>query len=249
MKAITVEFMKIRHRKNWFFVFLLILVQIVWSLWAVSRMDAEDLQQGWLFSMYQFPLLNSIMMPVITAVVASGLCDVEHKGQSLRLLRTMLPAGKIFDAKFFCGAIFMLVTSFFQVLVIVMIGLFAPYGGEIPFRMLGEYLLFTTAVNLTILLLQQVLSLLFTNQMVALSVGLIGAFSGLFSMYLPQSFQKFLIWAYYGVLMFVRLDWSRETRISNFYSVAADWSGMVTLGIFFVVIYVVGRYLFVRKEI
>lgn len=76
------EFRKIRRRKVWVIVAALISVQILWSLWEIDRMDAHDLSQGWMYFLYQFPLLNSIMMPVIAAVVASRLCDIEHKGQT-----------------------------------------------------------------------------------------------------------------------------------------------------------------------
>jgi len=249
MKAFIVEFEKIRRRRNWLFVFLLILVEILWSIWAVSRMDDQDLQQGWFFTMYQFPLLNSIVMPLIAAVVASRLSDIEHKGQSFRLLRTIQPAGSIFDAKFLCGAVFMWACALLQTLMIVIIGCIAKFKGVIPFTMLGEFLLFTISVDVTILLLQQTLSLLFNNQMVSLSVGLIGAFSGLFSMYLPLTFQKFLIWSYYGVMMFIRMDWNHETRVTNFYAIPVDWTAMIFLLIFFMLIYIIGRYLFVKKEI
>ena len=248
MKAFAVEFQKIRRRRIWLIIALLVFVQVVWSLWGVSDMDAHDLQQGWRFSLYQFPLLNSIMMPVVAAVVASRLCDVEHKGQSLKSLRTILSAGRIFDSKFLCGAVFMLAATILQVVLICIIGFGKQFTEPIPIRLIGYYLIFTFAINLTIVVFQQVLSLLFKNQMVSLSVGLIGTFIGLFSLFFPQGFQKFLIWGYYGVLMFVRMDWNPETRISNLYWTPVDWSGLIFLAVFFFAIYLVGRLLFIKKE-
>jgi hypothetical protein len=247
--ALGMEFYKTRRRKVWLVVGALIGAQLLWALWSLTRMDAQDLSTGWQYCLYQFPLLNSIMMPVIAAVVASRLCDVEHKGQTLRLLETVMPAGRLFDVKFLCGAGYILAAALLQVLVMLITGLAAGFPGEVPADMLGFYLLFTTAVSLTILLFQQVLSLLFTNQMVPLSVGLVGSFAGLFSMFFPEGFQKFLLWSYYGVLMFVRMDWDPETRISNFYWTSIDWSGLVSLAVFFCVIYIVGRVLFVKKEL
>lgn len=249
IKALTMEFHKIRRRRIWAIVTALILVQMLWSLWGVRRMDAHDLAQGWMYFLYQFPLLNSIMMPVIAAVVASRLCDIEHKGQTLKLLETIMPAGHLFTAKFLCGALYMLATVLLQLAVIIAVGYAVEFEGNVPLDKLLYYLLFTTAVNLTILLLQQVLSLLIKNQMVALTVGIIGNFAGLFIMYFPQSLERFLLWGYYGVLMFVGMDWNRATRITNFYYVPVDWAGFITLIIMFCLIYIIGRALFIRKEI
>ncbi|AGL01722.1 ABC transporter permease [Desulfoscipio gibsoniae] len=248
MKALAMEFQKTRRRKVWLIVAALIFVQILWALWAFRNMDARDLSQGWMYCLYQFPMLNSIMMPVIAAVVASRLCDVEHKGQTLKLLETVMPAGKLFDAKFQCGALYMLVTVVLQVIFIVISGYTKGFEGDAPLDKLFYYLLFTTAVNLTVLLLQQVLSLLFVNQMVPLTVGLIGGFAGLFILFFPQSLERLFLWGYYGVLMFVRMDWDKTTRIIDFYYVPIDWLGFITLAVMFCAIYMIGRTLFVRKE-
>lgn len=249
MKALTVEFYKTRRRKVWLVVAALIGVQLMWSFWGISRMDASDLQQGWMFFLYQFPLLNSIIMPVVAAVVASRLCDVEHKGQTLRLLGTVMPKGRLFDAKFLNGAVYMLAAVGLQILVMLMVGKTKGFEGEAPVTMFVYYLLSTTAVNLTILLLQQVLSLLFVNQMIPFSVGVMGAFLGLFSLFFPQGFQKFILWSYYGVLMTVGMDWDRATRFTNFYWTPVDWPGLLILAVVFCGIYAVGRTLFIRKEL
>lgn len=87
MKALAMEFHKTRRRKVWLIVAALILVQIIWILWVFRRTNAHAPENGWMLSLYQFPLLNSIIMPVIAAVVASRLCDVEHKGQTFKLLK------------------------------------------------------------------------------------------------------------------------------------------------------------------
>lgn len=248
IKAVSVEFQKIRHRRVWAIVAALIFVQMLWSLWGIQRMDAHDLSQGWMYFLYQLPLLNSIMMPVIAAVVASRLCDIEHKGQTFKLLNTVMPAQRLFAAKFTCGALYMLATVLLQLIVIIAVGYAVGFWGNPPSNKLLYYLLFTMAVNLTILLLQQVLSLLFKNQMIPLSVGIIGSFAGLFIMYFPQSLERFLLWGYYGVLMFVGMDWDRATRITDFHYVPVDWNGFIALIIMFFTIYIAGRALFVRKE-
>lgn len=247
-KALAAEFRKINRRRIWLIVVALIFVQILWLLWGVRSMDAHDLSQGWMFFLFQFPLLNSIMMPIIAAVVASRLCDLEHKGQTLKLLETVMPAGRLFFAKFICGALYMISTVLMQLVVIVIVGYAFGFGGTLPIDKLVYYFIFTTAVNLTILLLQQVLSLLIKNQMVPLTVGVFGSFAGLFILFFPQSFERLILWGYYGVLMLVGMNWDKAARSTDFYYVPINWSGFLVLAGMFCAIYIVGRALFVRKE-
>ncbi len=248
IKALITEFHKIRRRKVWLIVAALIFVQLLWAIWAFRNMDAHELSQGWMICLYQFPLLNTIMMPVIAAVVASRLCDIEHKGQTLKLLETVMSSGRLFDAKFLCGACYMFAVVLLQIAVIIIFGSVKGFEGNVPVDKLLYYLLFTTSVNMTILLLQQSLSLLIVNQMIPLSVGLIGALAGLYLLFLPQSLGKLLVWGYYGVLMLVGMDWDGTTRIMDCYYTPVDWNGFVVLAIMFCLIYVAGRTLFVRKE-
>ncbi|WP_077609541.1 ABC transporter permease [Clostridium sp. Marseille-P2415] len=248
MKELLIEFQKIRGRKIWLAAAALLGAQCLWGLWAFRNMDAHELSQGWERCLYHFPVLNAVMMPVIIAVIASRLCDVEHKGHTFKLLHTVMPAGKLFDAKFICGALHMIAVGFFQVIVIIIFGNVKGFGEVLPVDKLFYHLLFTTAINLTLLVLQQVLSLLFANQMLPFTVGLIGSFAGLFSMFFPKGIQKCLLWGYYGILIQVGMNWDRDTRVTDFYSVPIDWTGFMLLGIMFAVIYIAGRMLFVRKE-
>ncbi len=247
-RALGVEFQKTHRRKMGWVIFALLAAQAAWSLWSLTYMDAEDLKQGWMYILYLFPLLDSLMMPVIIAVVASRLCDVEHKGQTLRLINTLMPAGRLFDAKFLSGSVYLLAAAAFQLFIMLAAGILRGFEGEIPWLMLVVYFLLTSVVNLTLLVLQQSLSLLFSNQMITFTVGLIGAFFGLFSLYFPPGLQNIAPWGYYGVLIFVHMDWDSATRISNYYWSPIDWGGLIMLMVMFVAIYLIGRGLFVRKE-
>lgn len=247
-EAVALEFYKTRHRKIWLIVSAMLFIQVLWSIWGVGRMDARELSQGWMFFLYKFSPINSIMMPVIAAVVASRLSDVEHKGQTLKLLNTVMPAGRLFAAKFICGALYLFAAVLMQIVVMVVVGCIAGFAGNPPLDKLLLYLLFTLAVSLTILLLQQVLSILFANQMISLCVGLIGGLTGLFTMFFPQGLARMILWGYYGVLMLVGMNWDAGTRIMDLHYVPVDWGGFVTLAVSFCVLYIIGRALFVRKE-
>lgn len=247
--AIGMEVLKAKGRKIWLVVMVMMAVQLLWAGWAISNKDANDLAQGWLFFLYQFPMLNCIIMPVIAAVVASRLSDVEHKGQTFKLLETIIPTKRIFAAKFIWGSIYMLGAALGQLAIMIGMGVVLHFGGPVPWGALVGYLLFTLMVSLTIYVFQQGVSMLVANQMVPMTLGLVGGFIGLFSMFFPQSFQKLILWSYYGVLMQVGMNWDPITRATDFYWKAIDWPGLGLILVFFGLIYGVGQTLFVRREV
>ena len=248
IQALGLEFKKVKSRRVWLIVAAMTLVELLWSLWGVSRMDAHDLEQGWQSFLFQYPILNSIIMPVMVAVIASRICDVEHKGQTFKLLETLMPAGKIFDAKFLFSSLYVYGAILTQISAMILVGLIKGFQGNPPLDKFACYFLFTGTVSLTILLLQQILSLQFPNQMVTLSVGLLGALVGIFLLYLPEVFSNFFLWGYYGVLLFVKMDWNPAARIVNYSYVSCNWPEFFCLAGAFIVLYFIGRNLFVRKE-
>lgn len=249
MRALRIEFLKIRYKKIWLIVFSIILVQGLWELWAIRKMDANDLMQGWMFCLYQFPVLNTIMMPITAAVVASRLCDVEHKGEMLKLLYTVMPERKLFFTKFLCGAFFMILATIFQVLIMIGIGLTKGFTGSIPLDKMLYYFVFTVLINITILLIQQILSLFYSNQMIPITIGLLGSFMGLFSLFFPEGIKRFLIWGYYGILILVGMDWNKDTRVTTFYYLSPDWISFIIVIIVLVLIYILSHVFIKRREL
>lgn len=247
-RALMVEFFKSHRRYTGWVIGFLLAAQILWSLWPLSRMDQDDLRQGWMFLFFLFQLLDSLMMPVIVAVVMSRLCDIEHKGQTLRLVNTLMAPGRLFDVKFIHGSLYMLTATLLQLLFIFGAGKIKGFSGEPPLAFFVFYFFLTSAVNLTLVVLQLSLSLLIHNQLVAFSTGLTGAFFGLFSLFFPAEIQKLAPWGYYGVLTFIRMDWNPETRVTRYFSTPLDWVGFGLLAAMFIFIYLAGRFLFIRKE-
>ena len=249
MTALRIEFFKCRRRKIWLPLLIMLAAQLAYGMYVFRDLDAKELQEGWALICYNFPMLNAMMTPVIAAVAASRMADIEHKGQTLKLLETVQRTGQIYDAKFFSGAIYLTLFVLIQVAAMVIFGIVQGFAGAPPVGRLLEYAVSTWLTTLAIFLLQLVLSLLIQNQMIGMILGLIGSFVGLFSLLLPPSFQKFLIWAFYGVLYNTGMDWDRETRISDYYFIDFDLGGLLLLVGYFLLIYWIGRALFVKKEV
>lgn len=246
--AMLVEFYKLHNRSNIWIIGALLGGQILWSAMALAYMDEEDMRQGWSYFLFLFQLLDSLMMPLMVTVVMSRLCDIEHKGHSFRLINTLLPARKLFNAKFLLGLSYLVLVALCQVLVILCIGILFRFSGSPPWQLLAKYFVVTTVVNLTLLTIQLAFSLFYGNQMPAFIVGVIGSFFGLFSLYFPVSIQRLAPWGYYGVLMFLHMDWNPDTRISRYYQTPIDPVWMLVLVLMLVVSFFFGRYRFIGKE-
>lgn len=249
MKLLRLEFYKTRRRKLWLVVLLFTLAQILWTLWAMSRMDASDRSTGWLWCLNQLPMLNAIFLPIMATVLASRISDLEHKGQTLKLLETLVSSGGIFNAKLICGFFYLTGGILVQNGTILCAGLGKGFQGPLPIRAFGLYLLSTLAVTWTVYLLQLILSLLILNQMIPLLVGVAGGFIGVFSLYLPTSIGKLLLWGYYAALGLVGMDWDKPTRTVTFFRISWDTSAFFQLIAFSLLLYLAGRILFYRKEL
>ena len=195
-----------------FFMFL-------WSFWIVRNPSAEDLACGYSSLLYQYAVMNTILIPTMIAVIASRICDMEIKGDTMKILFTLQKRNHFFDCKFIMGMKYLLLYILGQGAVILAFGRGYGFTEELPLPNFLLHLCGTAAVGAALLLLQQVLSLFFDNQILPMIVGLAGSFLGLFSMFFPEAVTRLVLWAYFVVFCTVKMDWDSTTRITEYYLV------------------------------
>jgi hypothetical protein len=245
--ALLMEFYKVRRRKIGLTISMIIGVQALWILLATRNMDAHKLSQGWMSCIYSFSQINCITMPIAAAVIASRLSDIEHKGTTFKLLKAIMPSNQLFIAKFLCGTFYMAIMVLLQIGTIIFTGYLRGFTQQFPLNYLGYFAVFTFLVNLTVVLLQFILSLLYINQMIAFIVAITGSFLGLYSLFF-KNIAKFVLWGYYGVLAPVGMNWDRATRKVDLYWASIPVGEILLLFITFIVLYIVGKKLFIEKE-
>lgn len=128
-------------------------------------------------------------------------------------------------------------------------GVAARFPGEIPWGRFGIFTVISWAVSMMVYALQQGLSLRFANQAAALVCGIAGSFLGILSMLFPPALGRCVPWGYYGLLALVGMDWDEATRITTFYWKRPEPTDLLLLGLWAAVFLIVGRTLFVRKEV
>lgn len=248
IKALSMEFYKVRHRKVGLTVLAVIAVQFMFALWNMKYKNTHELSQGWMDSFYTFSSINCIFMPMLAAVIGSRLSDIEHKGNTLKLLKAIMPGKQLFAAKFLCGGFYMFITIFLQAGIMIFIGNLRGITQEFPYGYFCYYVLFTTIINLTLLLLQLMLSLQFVNQTIAFAVAIVGTFLGLYSLFFENA-ARYVIWGYYMVLSPVRMDWNKSTQIVKFYWSSIPLFEFLALLICFCLLFIIGKNIFIRKEL
>ena len=256
IRLLRCEYLKSRRR---FVPVTALAVTAIAFVWATyGDYDSESgrfmIENGWMNFLYQLPLLNAIFFPIISIVVASRLADVEHKGGCLKQLCAIEQKGKLFDAKLIYGLGIILFSVVIHWCAVIAFGKYMDFGGELPWKLYLIFLAFTALPTALVYIIQHSLSLIFKNQAVSFFAGIIGTFAGLFSMFLPQfpALRRCLPWGHYGALQFVGLfGWTKETRYENAYFeiMGIDWTFFAVSAAAAIVIYLIGRRIFCKKEV
>ena len=103
--------------------------------------------------------------------------------------------------------------------MIPLMGAFCHFTQKLPLPLVFLHVGTTTLVSLVLLTLQHFLSLMSSNQILPLLVGLIGSFLGLFSMFFPPAAARFVLWGYFSAFTPFGMDYDSRTRVMSFYKI------------------------------
>ena len=105
-------------------------------------------------------------------------------------------------------------------------------------------------VSLALYLMQQVLSMLITSQLMPLFIGLLGSLVGVFSAFFPVgSVANFLPWGYYMVGLTLSSWYDESARTMYLYESPFRWGWFSVFLIAAAALYIVGKHLFMKKEV
>ena len=98
MAAFRAELQK-AHRRHDLALCLLIPGIVVLWVGGLAPADPEELANGYSALLYSLPVIEAILMPVMMAVLASRLWDMEIKGNTAKLLYTLQSRRSLFEAR------------------------------------------------------------------------------------------------------------------------------------------------------
>lgn len=247
-RQIQAEYQKVRRTKALLVPLGFLAFELLWTLWQVSSMKPTELSQGYLMLFYSLPIMNAILMPLLISVIASRICDMEVKGDTLKLLYTMQKQSSFFDFKYLNCLCHVAVFILGQGVMILLIGT-GRHFGDFSLSTFFLYLAASFAVSSVILSIQQTLSLLSQSQLLPLGIGLAGSFLGLFSMFFPEPVARLVLWGYYAVFSTVGMDWNQNTRISTYYEIPFPLMQFLLFLAAGLLIYLLCRTIVTKKEV
>ena len=240
---------KARHRKLWLVPLAFLSFELLWMLWQLGSASKADLESGYLMLLFNLQTINVLLFPILAAVLASRLCDMEIKGDTLKLLYTMQRRTAFYDCKYVTGLKYLSATVLGQGGLLLLFGRVYSFGAPLKPVMLLQYLAATFAVGSALLCLQQFLSLHSENQILPLAAGLAGSFLGLFSIFFPESVSRLIIWGYFVRFSTVVMDWDEGSRITTYYETPFPKLLFALFLLFATALYFAGRAVFTRKEV
>ena len=249
MKLLSLEFFKCRRRKIVLVCAAVLAVELMWMLTFFTRQDEEDMKWGWMLLLYNLSMVDSIVLPLSVATLASRSCELEHRGSTWKLLETMATPGGLYGAKLGWGALVLAALLSIRTGLFTGLGLAVGFPGPVPWGRLGLFTLVSWAVSMMAYALQQGLSLRFANQAAALVCGIAGNFLGILSMLFPPALTRCVPWGYYGLLALVGMNWDEMTRVTSFYWRWPQLTDIVLLLVWGTAFLLLGRAMFLKKEV
>ena len=168
MKYLGLELYKLKRRKV-FLTFALILgveLLFVFSNYGNNEnflgMISDPNAPAWEDLIVGPATMNGLFLPILAAVIASRICDMEHRGNTWKLLECNNENRKaIWFCKFTVVTVLMLAAILIQALVIVAYGNAVGIVEPLPVKTLWEFVLGTVMVTFVVVTIQVFFSLVF----------------------------------------------------------------------------------------
>lgn len=234
LQSFRAELQKARRRHDLIICLFIPLAVLLWSSYSAPD-GADDLRVGYHALLYTFPVMNTILMPVGMAMLASRLWDVEIKGNTPKLLYTLQSRRSLFAAKVLLGMAELFLIVFVELSGVWVLGQLTGYLDPPPLVQLGYLFLCTYVVDLMLFFSELLLTILLQNPLPALCTGIAGALVGIFSAFMPPIVSYFVPWGYFIPLStYILVDWNPDTRavlygIREFHFLLLFWCALLAL--------------------
>lgn len=236
LQAIHAEWQKAHRRHDLILCFGFAVIAYLW-LGSTAPTGADERANAYSALFYAVPVINTILLPILMAVLASRLWDVESKGCTAKLLYTLQSRRSLFLGKAVFGAAEVVLLVALEAVVIVVLGHTQGYTEAFPAVQFVYLNACTLSVSTMLYFSELLLALWFSNPLPAVCTGIIGALLGLFSAFMPQIASYFVPWGYYVPLCSYEVKvWDQTSRTVLYGTRPFNWGLLmftIGLGIFF----------------
>lgn len=223
MAAFRAELQKAHRRHDLALCLLLPGIVVLW-VGGLAPADPEELANGYSALLYSLPVIEAILMPVMMAVLASRLWDMEIKGNTTKLLYTLQSSRSLFAGKAVFGVLEVLLVTVLELACVPVLGRVHGYTEAFPTGQLVYLFVCTLAVDAMLFFGEFLLMLWMGNPLPALCVGIVGALVGLFSAFMPPLASYFVPFGYYIPLSAYEVaNWDKATHTVTYGTRPFNW--------------------------
>ncbi len=202
VQSVALEFAKARRKHLWLASLGLLAFQFAWLVAGASNTVRHNPDFDGI--LYMLPQLNAIVLPLLCAIVASTVTDVENRANMWKLLLTMEDARRVVAAKWAACLLILAVVVGVQTAGVAAVAYGIGFQQNMPGpALLARYALSTFVVCAMLITIVQAVCLATANQFAPMIVGVGLCFLGLFIAYLPPVFSWFVPSAYFFVCRLV----------------------------------------------
>ena len=238
LQALHAEWQKARRRHDLVLCLAFAVILYLW-LGSTAPTGQDELANAYSALFFGAPIINTILLPVLMAVLASRLWDVEVKGYTAKLLALAvanlieslrLPEATMETLNFIMGtsiAGFVLMVAL-EAAVLLLLGHTQGYTEAFPAGQFAYLNLCTLTVCTMLYFSELLLALWFSNPLPAVCVGIIGALLGLFSAFMPQIASYFVPWGYFVPLCSYEVKvWDQASHTVLYGTRPCNWGLLV----------------------
>ncbi|KGG79992.1 ABC transporter permease [Caloranaerobacter azorensis H53214] len=248
IKAITLEFFKLRRKKIFLMITLFLGCEILWAFMSVSiSLSRNPNSPVWESTLTTIASMNGLFLPIICAIVSSRICDMENKGNTWKLLiSSNLNRKFIYAAKYICSGTLLLYGVVLQAFAITIFTITKSSTVIIPLSLIMRFIGSTMLASMVILALQQWITLAIKNQAFALCFGMIGGFLGIVSDFFPETVRRMVIWSYYTGLCPVKYYFTNGSL--EFIQQNPGLGMLTAVFLLIIIFYIAGSHHFSQQE-
>ncbi|MEY8678674.1 ABC transporter permease [Granulimonas faecalis] len=201
---VALEFSKLRHRHLVAVCIAMVAFVLLWfgSQGAKQVVRSDDYRTV----LYSLPQINAVILPLLSTVVASTVCDIENRTNKWKELLTIERADSLFCAKWLTCAILLAATVTGEVAATTALGVVLGFD-PVPLGEAAVLWASTLGVCLFVSTVVEAICFFANNQFLPVATGIVLSFLGLFSLYLPPAVSVFVPSAYFGLLSTVSMTY------------------------------------------
>ncbi|NQX70668.1 ABC transporter permease [Paenibacillus alba] len=236
MKVLALEFYKLRRKRIALMMTIFLTIELIWIFMSMSiYMSRNSGSVSWPSIIVMAASVNGLFLPVMCAIAVSRISDMEHKGNTWKLLiATSVKRSQLYLAKYICANTVLLSYVLVQAVAIAGFGIINGFDGSLPLPLMVYFIGGAVLTNLAVTALQLWVSLAVKNQAFALCLGMIGGFVGMTAGLFPAPIRRVFAWSYYSELSPVGIVYTGPTVEYSFqYASAGLLTGIWLMTIIF----------------